>query len=84
MTANIYCLIMQEVDVPIISNSDCENKLRRTRLGPDFNLDPGFICAGGEEGKDACKVNDCIILCSQLSQSKNNYFFNVREMVVVH
>lgn len=28
--------------------------LRQTRLGPDFALHPGFLCAGGEEGKDAC------------------------------
>ena len=25
--------------------------LRRTRLGGDFVLHPGFMCAGGEEGK---------------------------------
>ena len=29
--------------------------LKRTRLGPSFQLHQGFICAGGEEGKDACK-----------------------------
>ena len=50
----------QEVDVPVVSNYDCENKLRRTRLGYDFKLDSGFMCAGGEEGKDACKVNDFV------------------------
>ena len=34
---------------------DCERKLKQTRLGADFSLHPGFLCAGGEEGKDACK-----------------------------
>ena len=29
--------------------------LQRTRLGPNFVLHQGFLCAGGEEGKDACK-----------------------------
>ena len=29
--------------------------LKSTRLGPNFQLHEGFICAGGEEGKDACK-----------------------------
>ena len=29
--------------------------LKGTRLGPSFKLHEGFICAGGEEGKDACK-----------------------------
>jgi len=54
-TVGKYQNILKEVDVPVINNVDCENKLRRTRLGYDFKLDSGFICAGGEEGKDACK-----------------------------
>ena len=29
--------------------------MKQTRLGADFSLHPGFLCAGGEEGKDACK-----------------------------
>ena len=44
-----------EVDVPVLLDFDCERKLKRTRLGPDFSLHPGFLCAGGEAGKDACK-----------------------------
>ncbi|XP_047359129.1 uncharacterized protein LOC124952785 isoform X3 [Vespa velutina] len=50
-----YQNILKEVDVPIINNQVCESQMRRTRLGTSFNLHPGFICAGGEEGKDACK-----------------------------
>ncbi|XP_046469211.1 uncharacterized protein [Neodiprion pinetum] len=50
-----YQNILKEVDVPVLSNAVCENQMRRTRLGYSFNLHPGFICAGGEEGKDACK-----------------------------
>lgn len=41
--------------MPVVSNKVCEHQMRRTRLGPSFNLHPGFVCAGGEEGKDACK-----------------------------
>ena len=29
--------------------------MRQTRLGYSYKLNPGFLCAGGEEGKDACK-----------------------------
>ena len=29
--------------------------MKRTRLGPDFTLHPGFMCAGGELNKDSCK-----------------------------
>jgi len=44
------------VDVPVISHRQCEAQLQQTRLGYDFKLHSGFLCAGGEEGKDACKV----------------------------
>ncbi|XP_011642596.1 uncharacterized protein LOC105430640 [Pogonomyrmex barbatus] len=50
-----YQNILKEVDVPVVSHHVCEQQMRRTRLGPSFNLHPGFVCAGGEEGKDACK-----------------------------
>ena len=46
-----YQQVLKEVDVPIVTNGQCEAMLRRTRLGGDFVLHPGFMCAGGEEGK---------------------------------
>ncbi|XP_017043453.1 uncharacterized protein LOC108089605 isoform X1 [Drosophila ficusphila] len=50
-----YQNILKEVDVPILSHQQCESQLRNTRLGYSYKLNPGFVCAGGEEGKDACK-----------------------------
>ena len=50
-----YHSTLKEVDVPVLLDFDCERKLKQTRLGSDFILHPGFLCAGGEEGKDACK-----------------------------
>ncbi|XP_041772682.1 uncharacterized protein LOC121593948 isoform X2 [Anopheles merus] len=50
-----YQNILKEVDVPIVNHYQCQNQLRQTRLGYTYNLNQGFICAGGEEGKDACK-----------------------------
>lgn len=50
-----YQHVLKEVDVPVLGHADCETKLRRTKLGYDFLLHPGFMCAGGEEGKDSCK-----------------------------
>ncbi|CAG0913570.1 unnamed protein product [Notodromas monacha] len=44
-----------EVDVPLVEHRECENRLQNTRLGVSFNLHEGFLCAGGEAGKDACK-----------------------------
>lgn len=51
-----YQNILKEVDVPVVSHHQCQSQLQQTRLGYDFKLHPGFVCAGGEEGKDACKV----------------------------
>ncbi|PNF43247.1 hypothetical protein B7P43_G14886 [Cryptotermes secundus] len=50
-----YQNILKEVDVPIVSHQQCQLQLQQTRLGYDYRLHPGMICAGGEEGKDACK-----------------------------
>lgn len=50
-----YQNILKEVDVPIVQQEQCQAQLKQTRLGYDFKLHPGFVCAGGEEGKDACK-----------------------------
>lgn len=51
-----FIVKLQEVDVPVVSHNQCQAQLQQTRLGYEFKLHPGFICAGGEEGKDACKV----------------------------
>uniref|UniRef100_A0A336LHB9 Phenoloxidase-activating factor 2 n=1 Tax=Culicoides sonorensis TaxID=179676 RepID=A0A336LHB9_CULSO len=48
-----YQNILKEVDVPVISHGQCQAQLRQTRLGYTYNLNPGMLCAGGEEGKDA-------------------------------
>jgi hypothetical protein len=51
-----YQQVLKEVELPVVSNARCEGMLKRTKLGPNFQLHSGFLCAGGEEGKDACKV----------------------------
>ena len=45
---------LQEVDVPVVGPAVCEEALRREGLGQRFKLHPGWLCAGGEDGKDAC------------------------------
>lgn len=49
-------MILKKVDLPIIPHASCQNTLRTTRLGKYFVLDKSFVCAGGEPGKDTCKV----------------------------
>lgn len=48
--------ILKKVELPIVPTDKCVNALRGTRLGPKFILHGSFICAGGEEGRDTCKV----------------------------
>ncbi|XP_076348306.1 ovochymase-1-like [Tachypleus tridentatus] len=50
-----YSNILREVIVPVIHNSQCEQLLKKTRLGRHFTLYEKFICAGGEKKKDSCK-----------------------------
>lgn len=47
--------VLQEVELPVHGHAECEQALRKTRLGPHYRLHAGFICAGGENGKDACE-----------------------------
>lgn len=47
-----YQAIQKEVDVPLVDQTTCQNQMRTTRLGQNFQLDfTSFVCAGGEAGK---------------------------------
>ena len=46
--------VLKQVSLPIVDNNVCQNLLRRTRLGPRFDLDESFLCAGGNINADAC------------------------------
>ncbi|XP_034235063.1 phenoloxidase-activating factor 2-like [Thrips palmi] len=51
----VYQNILRRIDdLPVVPHSQCQDKLRRTRLGPYFRLNGSFMCAGGVRGKDAC------------------------------
>ncbi len=52
-----FSFIQRKVDVPLYDRNRCELRLKQELGGNSaarFNLHPGEICAGGEEGKDAC------------------------------
>jgi len=51
-----YQVILKKVNLPVVTRDTCLQALRKTRLGPYFNLHESFICAGGVRGKDTCKV----------------------------
>merc|ERR1711915_117563 len=53
--AGEYQVVLKEIDLPVVSNGVCQDKLRSTRLGQKFKLHDSFMCAGGIAGKDTCK-----------------------------
>merc|ERR1712038_1581368 len=53
--AGEYQVVLKEIDLPVVGHQECQDSLRRTRLGRNFQLDDSFICAGGVAGKDTCK-----------------------------
>lgn len=42
----LYQVILKRVELPVVPSEECQQKLRDTRLGRHFVLDPSFICAG--------------------------------------
>merc|ERR1711972_545866 len=54
-SAGQYQVVLKEIDLPVVSNYGCQDKLRSTRLGQKYKLHDSFICAGGVNGKDTCK-----------------------------
>ncbi|KAH8366414.1 hypothetical protein KR084_004927, partial [Drosophila pseudotakahashii] len=49
-----YSSILKKVELPIVDRNKCQDKLRRTKLGWNYNLVQSLICAGGEPDKDVC------------------------------
>lgn len=50
-----YQSVMRRIDMPIVAHWICQNRLRMTRLGRNYRLHRGLLCAGGERGNDTCK-----------------------------
>jgi hypothetical protein len=50
----VYQNFLKKVDLPVVNHEECQTRLRDSRLGRDFDLHEGFLCAGGEIGKDTC------------------------------
>lgn len=42
----IYQVFMKKVELPVVPANTCVEQLRQTRLGEDFELHDGFLCAG--------------------------------------
>jgi Trypsin len=44
--AGFHQVFLKKVEIPVVSRDTCETLLKRTRLGADFKLNEGFLCAG--------------------------------------
>merc|ERR1711971_1478110 len=77
--AGEYQVVLKEIDLPVVGHQQCQDSLRRTRLGKRFQLDESFICAGGIAGKDTCKGDGGSPL---VCQSKGDPFTYVQAGVV--
>merc|ERR1719260_352464 len=71
--AGQYQVVLKEIDLPVVGNSQCQDSLRRTRLGRKFKLDDSFICAGGVGQKDTCKGDGGSPLVCQSKYDPNTY-----------
>ncbi|XP_046748894.1 phenoloxidase-activating factor 2 isoform X2 [Diprion similis] len=68
-----YQVILKSIDLPVVPHDVCQTTLRTTRLGKYFILDPSFICAGGEPGKDTCKGDGGSPLVCPLKSDPTRY-----------
>uniref|UniRef100_A0A1Q3FPI8 Phenoloxidase-activating factor 2 n=1 Tax=Culex tarsalis TaxID=7177 RepID=A0A1Q3FPI8_CULTA len=50
-----YAEVLKKVELPVVEHRACQRMLRKTLLGPIFQLHTTFLCAGGEAGVDTCK-----------------------------
>jgi len=52
-----FQIVQNRVDVPLMGRNQCQQRMIQAlgrNAGRSFRLSPSEICAGGEEGKDAC------------------------------
>merc|ERR1712076_14046 len=72
-SAGQYQVVLKEIDLPVVSNYECQDKLRSTRLGGKFKLHDSFVCAGGVNGKDTCRGDGGSPLVCPSQSDPNTY-----------
>jgi plasma kallikrein len=70
----VHQAFLKKIDLPMVEHSKCQEMFRKTRLGSDFILHEGFVCAGGEKGKDACTGDGGAPLMCEVNDQSGYYF----------
>ncbi|KAH8353031.1 hypothetical protein KR084_008408, partial [Drosophila pseudotakahashii] len=63
----------KSVELPVVKREECQNQLRKTRLGRNFELPESLICAGGQRDRDACTGDGGSPLFCPLDNDPNRY-----------
>jgi kallikrein len=69
-----YQTILKKIELPFVNHDDCQKKLRKTRLGPWYELHDSFVCAGGEVDKDSCVGDGGSPLVCPIEGVENHYY----------
>jgi len=65
--------VLRQVDLPIVQREECQNRLRKTRLGKYFKLHASFVCAGGIPEQDTCQGDGGGPLICQSTKEPDRY-----------
>jgi hypothetical protein len=44
--AGVYQAYLKKIELPVVPRDECQTKLRRTKVGPDYKLSDNVLCAG--------------------------------------
>ncbi|XP_068625974.1 phenoloxidase-activating factor 2-like [Battus philenor] len=79
---NKNAVILKKVKLPFIDSATCSAALKRTRLGPRYDLHASHMCAGGVVGVDTCRGDGGSSLVCPIMHGPDSDRFAVYGMVV--
>lgn len=65
---------MKKVELPIVPQAQCEVAINKALSRTDYKLHESFLCAGGEEGVDACQGDGGSPLACEIEGMPGHYY----------